>query len=236
MKILVVDDDGQFLEATSVALRTEWDDCSVLLAMDVESGVIAVEDQEPDIVLLDVTFRDGKTGFDVLREIRRVSDVPVIMLTGRGAEMDQVRGLEGGADDYVVKPFGYPSLFARIRSVLRRRQMVVPKRALADFESGDLLVNSETHVVSKAGEPLKLTPTEYKLLYLLVSNEGRIMPHQALLERVWGGERDATPDHLKVFISRLRSKIGRGPGGHQYIETERGTGYRFVRPRPSASG
>jgi two-component system KDP operon response regulator KdpE len=160
-----------------------------------------------------------------------VADTPVIMLTAHGDEMEQVRGLELGADDYVVKPFSYVALLARIKAVLRRCQMPMPRRSLPHFSAGDLAVNFDSHVVTKGGEEVKLTPVEYKLLYHLVRNAGRLMPHQALLDRVWGRDYGATPDYLKVFISRLRAKVEPGPSGEHYIENERGSGYRFVRPR-----
>ncbi len=229
MKILVVDDDPHILDALTVGFQLQWQDAEVIGARDGEAGLQAFYDHNPDIVVLDVSM-PGKNGFEVLRDIRRVSDVPVIMLTARGEEMDQVRGLELGADDYVVKPFGHMALIARIKAVLRRAELPPPVEALPDFTAGDLAINFRTHQVTVRGEPVKLTPVEYKLLYHLVRNAGRIMPHQTLLDRVWGEDYGATTDYLKVFISRLRAKIERGVGPH-YIETERGVGYRFVRPR-----
>ena len=186
------------------------------------------------LVLLDVTL-PRKNGFEVLQTIRRVSDVPVIMLTARGEELDQVRGLELGADDYVIKPFGHLSLLARMKAVLRRADLPTPIDTQPDFVSGDLAINFANHQVTVRGEAVKLTPVEYKLLYQLVRNAGRLLPHQALLDRVWGEDYGATTDHLKVFISRLRAKLEL-PTGQHFIETERGLGYRFIRPHePAAS-
>jgi two-component system KDP operon response regulator KdpE len=139
-----------------------------------------------------------------------------------------VRGLELGADDYVTKPFGHLALLARIKAVLRRAQMPPPVQALPDFVAADLTINFQSHEVTLAGQPVKLTPVEYKLLFHLVRNAGRLMPHQALLDRVWGDDYGATTDYQKVFISRLRAKIERD--GRHFIETERGLGYRFVLP------
>jgi two-component system KDP operon response regulator KdpE len=181
------------------------------------------------VVVLDVAM-PGKSGFEVLQEIRRISDVPVILLTARGEELDQVRGLELGADDYVVKPVRHLALLARIKAVLRRAELPPPLQALPDFVAGDLAVNFQNHQVTLQGQSVKLTPVEYKLLYHLVRNAGRLMTHQALLDHVWGEDYSATTDHLKVFISRVRAKI-EPPGGAHYIETERGLGYRFVRPQ-----
>lgn len=233
MKILVVDDDPHILDALTVGFQLQWADAEVVGVADGDAGLTAFFDHDPDVVLLDVRM-PGRSGFDVLREIRRVSDVPVLMLTARAEETDQVRGLELGADDYVVKPFGHLALLARIKAVLRRAELPPPVTAQPDFVAGDLAMHFQNQEVTLAGEPVKLTPVEYKLLYHLVRNAGRLMPHQALLDRVWGGDHGATTHHLKVFISRLRSKIERR-GGPQLIVTERGFGYRFVRPAAVAA-
>jgi two-component system KDP operon response regulator KdpE len=233
MKILVVDDDPRLREALEVGLQLQWQDAQVLVANDGEAGLELFFQEEPDVVLLDVSM-PRMNGFDVLREVRRVSDVPVIMLTARGEDVDQVRGLELGADDYVPKPFSHLALMARIKAVIRRAEMPPPVESLPDFTAGDLAIHFQNQEVTLAGEPVKLTPIEYKLLYHLVRNAGHLMPHQALLDRVWGADYDAGPEYLKVFISRLRAKLRR-PGGSDFIETERGRGYRFVRPRDLAA-
>ncbi len=232
MKILMVDDDKPILDALTVGFQLQWQDATVLTACDGEAGLRAFYEHTPDVVVLDVVM-PGKTGFEVLQEIRRTSDVPVILLTARGEELDQVRGLELGADDYVVKPVRHLALLARIKAVLRRAELPPPVQALPDFVAGELAINFQGHQVTLRGEPVKLTPVEYKLLYHLVRNAGRLLPHQALLDRVWGTDYGATPDYLKVFISRLRAKI-EPAGGVRYIENERGLGYRFVRPAGSA--
>ena len=229
MKILVVDDDPQILEALTVGFQLQWQEATVIPANEGEAGLRAFCEHEPDVVVLDVAL-PGQSGFEVLQEIRRISDVPVIMLTARGEELDQVRGLELGADDYVVKPVRHLALLARIKAVLRRAELPPPVRALPDFVAGELAINFQNHQVTLHGESVKLTPVEYKLLYHLVRNAGRLMTHQALLNHVWGEDYGATTDHLKVFISRLRAKI-EPLGEARYIETERGLGYRFVRPR-----
>ncbi len=228
MKILLVDDDPAILDAVSIGFRFQWQDSTVITAPDGEQGLLAFYEHDPDVVVLDVTMPQ-KNGFDVLREIRRVSDVPVLMLTSRGDETDQVRGLEQGADDYVVKPFSHLALMARIKAVLRRAELPAPVRTMPDFEAGELAVHFDSQQVSVRGEPVRLTPLEYKLLYHFVRNPGRLLPHRLLLDRVWGEDTYPNPDYIKVFVSRLRSKLER-PGGPRYIETERGAGYRFVRP------
>ncbi len=233
MKILVIDDDPSLREALQIGVQFQWEDAEVLTAVDGEEGLERFFQDEPDVVLLDVAM-PRMNGFEVLEHIRRISDVPVIMLTARGEELDQVRGLELGADDYVAKPFSYLALMARIKAVLRRAELPAPVDSLPDFTAGDLAIHFQNQEVTLAGNPVKLTPVEYKLLYHLVRNAGHLMPHQALLDRVWGADYDAGPEYLKVFISRLRAKLRR-PGGADYIETERGRGYRFLRPREAAT-
>jgi len=229
MKVLVVDDDARVRDALQIGISLQWADAQVLTAENGEAGLDGFFDAEPDIVLLDVTM-PRMNGFEVLKSIRQVSDVPVIMLTALSDDVDQVRGLELGADDYVAKPFSHLALMARMKAALRRAELPPPVQALPDFEAGELAIHFQNHEVTVAGNVVKLTPVEYKLLYHLVRNAGHLLPHQALLDRVWGSDYEASPEYLKVFISRLRSKL-RYPDGPDYIETERGRGYRFVRPR-----
>jgi len=233
MKLLVVDDDARICEALEVGLQLQWQDARVVTASNGEDGLERFCEEDPDVVLLDVNM-PRMNGFEVLKAIRLVSDTPVIMLSARGEDVDQVRGLELGADDYVAKPFSHLALMARIKSVLRRAELPPPVQALPDFQSGDLAIHFQNQEVTIAGEQVKLTPVEYRLLYHLVRNAGHLLPHQALLDRVWGGDYTAGPEYLKVFVSRLRAKLRR-PGGPEYIETERGRGYRFVRPHEVAA-
>jgi DNA-binding response OmpR family regulator len=233
MKVLVVDDDQRIRDALEIGVQLQWQDAKVLTAADGEAGLEVFFSEEPDIVLLDVTM-PRMNGFEVLKAIRQVSDVPVIMLTARDEDVDQVRGLELGADDYIGKPFSHLALMARIKAALRRAELPAPVQALPDFEAGDLAIHFQNQEVTVQGQPVKLTPVEYKLLYHLVRNAGHLLPHEALLDRVWGSNYEASPEYLKVFVSRLRAKLRR-PGGPEYIETERGRGYRFVRPHEGAS-
>lgn len=230
MKILIVDDDPAVLDAVSVGFQFQWQDSTVVTAPDGDKGLQAFYEHDPDVVVLDVSM-PRKNGFEALREIRRVSDVPVLMLTSRGDETDQVRGLELGADDYVVKPFSHLALMARIKAVLRRAELPPPVRSVPDFEAGELAIHFDSQEVTVRGEAVKLTPLEYKLLYHFVRNAGRLLPHQLLLDRVWGEDAYPNPDYIKVFVSRLRAKLER-PGGPHYFETERGVGYRFTKPEP----
>jgi two-component system, OmpR family, KDP operon response regulator KdpE len=232
MKLLVIDDDSHLCEALAAAVRLHWQNAVVTAAADGEAGVKRFSCDQPDVVLLDVML-PGMSGFEVLRQIRRMSDVPVIMLTGRAEDIDQVRGLELGADDYIAKPFSHRALEARIKSVLRRAELAPRAPAPADFRVGELAINFDNEEVLVAGERVKLTPVEYKLLCHLVHNAGHLVARESLLDRVWGGEDSANPESLKVFVSRLRAKL-RHPSGPEYIQTERGRGYRFMRPRAVA--
>jgi two-component system, OmpR family, KDP operon response regulator KdpE len=225
--ILVVDDDPQVRDALSVALPFQWEAATVVTAPDGENVLDIIVEENPDVILLDVSL-PGLSGFEVLQRIRRVSDVPIIMLTGHGDETDQVHGLTLGADDYVVKPFSALALMARIRAVLRRTQLSSPSRSTPEFVDGPLTINFQSRRVVVRGRPVHLTPVEFKLLYHLARNAGHVLTHEVLLHRIWGPDSVRTHDHLRVYVSRVRSKIERA-GGPDCIETERGIGYRFVR-------
>jgi two-component system KDP operon response regulator KdpE len=188
-----------------------------------------VEHESPDLVLLDVGLPDID-GFKVLEEIRFFSDVPVVMLTARDDTIDKVRGLELGADDYVTKPFNHLELLARIKAVLRRLDMPPPKSRAPSFRSGDMEMDFASQEVRVKGDHVKLTPTEYKLLYHLVRNAGHTLTHGTLLAKVWGREYRDEVDYLRVYVRRLRDKLGDDPEKPRYIRTERGLGYRFLRP------
>src|SRR5215210_6068249 len=228
MKFLIVDDDKSIVEAVTIGLQFQWQDAEVHTASDGEQGWGKFIDISPDVTLLDVNM-PHMNGFEVLQRIREVSDAPVLMLTARGDEMSKVRGLELGADDYLVKPFSHLELFARIKAVLRRTDMPAPISAAPSFVSGDLTVNFDSHEVSVKGETVKLTPTEYKLIYQLVRNAGRVLPFDMLLGKVWGDEYRGDMDYLKTYISRLRKKLGDDSESPRYILTERSVGYRFAR-------
>jgi two-component system KDP operon response regulator KdpE len=229
MKVLIVDDDPDIVDAVSVAVQFHWPEVEVLSAQGGQLGLEAFFEHDPDIVLLDVSMPD-KSGFEVLQDIRRVSDVPLVMLTARSGEVDQVRGLDLGADDYVVKPFGAMTLLARLSAVLRRAKLLTPSGVSPDFGAGDLTIDFQAQEVRLKGEVVQLTAAEYKLLYHLARNAGRLVPQRALFERIWGPEWGATANNLKTLVSRLRAKIETDPDGPRYLENERGLGYRFVRP------
>ena len=165
----------------------------------------------------------------MLQQIRHVSDVPVIMLTGRGDETDQVRGFQLGADDYIVKPFGVPLLVARIRAVLGRTGRLPRAPGISELTIGPLTFSFDRHQFAVHGRPVDLTPTEFRLLHHLARNAGQVLAHETLTTRIWGPDSYRTAEHLRVVVSRLQSKIERA-GGPRCIANERGLGYRLVSP------
>lgn len=202
-----------------------WPDSVILSVGEGRKGIELVETESPDMVLLDIGLPDTD-GFDVLRQIRFFSDVPIIIETVEDQEAERVRGLELGADDYLVKPFSYMELLARVKAVLRRAQMSEFGEGEASFINGDLTVDFANREVRLKGKVIKLTPTEYRLLYILVRNKGQVVTQRRLLQQVWGDAYIDNADYLRAYIRRLRDKLHDEPP--QMILTERGFGYRFV--------
>jgi DNA-binding response OmpR family regulator len=229
MKVLVVDDAPEVVDSVRLGFLVQWREVDVIAAGTGKEALDLVEHDSPDLVLLDVGLLD-MDGFKVLQEIRFFSDVPVVMLTARDDTIDKVRGLELGADDYVTKPFNHLELLARIKAVLRRLDMPPPKSRAPSFKSGDMEMDFDAQEVRVKGERVDLTPTEYKLLYHLVRNAGHTLTHGTLLAKVWGREYRDEVDYLRVYVRRLRDKLGDNPEKPRYIRTERGLGYRFLRP------
>lgn len=227
MKVLVVDDAKEVVESVGLGLSLHWREVEVLGASDGEAALDLVERETPSMVLLDIGL-PGKDGYDVLKEIRAFSDVPVIMLTARDDAMDKVKGLELGADDYITKPFNHLELLARMKAVLRRLDMPAPATRAPSFVAKELEVDFAAQEARLRGEPVDLTPIEYKLLYHLVRNAGQILPHATLLAKVWGREYVDEVDYVRVYMRRLREKLGDDADHPHYIKTERGLGYRFL--------
>ena len=232
MKILVVDDGPDVVESVRLGFTLQWREIDVVAAESGEKALDSIEHDRPDIVLLDIGLPDVD-GFEVLRQIRAFSDVPVVMLTAREDALDKVKGLELGADDYVTKPFNHLELMARVKAVLRRLDMPAPASRAPSFQSGDLEVDFARQEARLRGRRLELTPTEYKLLYHLVRNAGHILQHGTLLAKVWGREYIDEVDYIRVYIRRLRDKLGDDPDNPRYIRTERGLGYRFLADKPA---
>jgi DNA-binding response OmpR family regulator len=233
MKILVVDDDPDVVEAITLSFDLQWPEATVVAAHDGREAVAIFGRENPDVILLDISLPDTN-GFDTLKWIRERSDVPVLMISARGEEMDKVRGLELGADDYITKPFGFLELSARIKAVVRRAQSLPPMSGAGKFESGELLINYASHQVFVGGKLVKLTPIEYKLLYQLTRNAGQVIFHDHLLTKIWGPEYLGELDYLRIYVRRLREKLEANPQQPVQILTERGLGYRF-NPDPGAA-
>jgi DNA-binding response OmpR family regulator len=226
MKVLVIDDEPEIIEVVNLCFGLRWPEADVESAGDGEVGLKLIEQDPPDLVLLDIVL-PNMDGFEVCQEIRRISDVPIVMVSARDTEVDKVRGLEMGADDYITKPFSHLELLARVRAVLRRYQNQLP--AVGEiFESGDLRIDYASRSVTVSTEPVRLTPTEYSLLFHLTRNVGRVLPHHTLLAKVWGREYTDEIDYLKVYIRRLRQKLEGDPGTASRIISERGVGYKFL--------
>jgi len=220
--ILVVDDDADI--RTLVAELLQRAGHGVIQAPDGESGLKLFYAQQPDLVLLDVSM-PGLDGWEVLTRIRELSDVPVLMLTARAGELEKVRGLRGGADDYVTKPFGRQELLARVDAALRRgRNDQQPEQTYAD---DFLTVDFAQRQVRAGGVVVTLTPLEFRLLGTFVRNRNQVLSHDQLLELVWGDARSADRDQVKLYVGYLRRKLGTGAGEESPIETVRGFGYRF---------
>ena len=226
MKVLIVDDEPDVRALVRAALLYDSGATEVLEAASGEEALVLWRSGHPDIIVLDLML-DGRDGFSVLQEIRFESSVPVIVLTARGMEGDKIRGLEFGADDYMVKPFSPGELIARIHAVIRRTVPSAPRQET--IERGDLRIDLAARQVFRGSEEIRLTPTEFNLLVELASHVGEVIPHAVLLGRVWGPEYRTESHYLKVYVGRLREKIERDPTAPRLIETVRGTGYRFAK-------
>lgn len=220
-RILVVDDEPQIRRALKTALEAHG--FAVALAENGEQAIVHASTWNPSLVVLDIMLPD-RTGFDVLRELRTWTQVPVIVLSARGQEGDKVQALDLGADDYLTKPFGIDELLARIRALIRR---IVYLGSDSSIQVGDVRVEIDRHVVSKAGTEVHLTPREFDLLALLATNAGKVLTHRQILERVWGAYAADNAQQLRVYIGYLRRKLESNPNEPTLIVTEPGVGYRL---------
>ena len=225
--ILVVDDDSQIRRVMRNALSSHG--YTIIEARNGEEALKKVRAERLDLIILDLNMPD-MDGIEVCREIRVVSNLPIIMLTVRSAEKDKVRALDAGADDYVVKPFGIDELLARIRAALRRapgealETSVVTKEMHLDFDNRTIVVQ---------GKSVHLTPKEFELLRELVTNAGKPVSHRRLLQAVWGPDYGEETESLRVMVNQLRKKIEPDPANPRFIRTEPWIGYRFVLPQES---
>jgi two-component system, OmpR family, KDP operon response regulator KdpE len=221
--VLVVDDDQRMRRL--LRLNLEQAGYHVTATGDPKEGLNLAELEPPDLVLLDVMMPD-MDGFAFLTRLREFSPVPVIMLTAKGEERDKVHGLELGADDYLTKPFGPAELIARVRAVLRRHNP--GDGTPTTLEIGDLTINLARRRVIRNGQEIRLTPTEYKLLFELAQHPGKVMLHGELLARVWGPEYRDEVDYLWTYVRYLRNKIEPEPSAPRYILSEPGVGYMLA--------
>ncbi len=221
-RVLIVDDEPETLKYVGANLKARGYD--VVTAADGNEALQRSEEDLFDLILLDITM-PGPDGFAVCQAIRQRSTVPIIMLSARGQEKDKVKALDLGADDYITKPFGIEELLARVRSSLRRSQQETMQSG--PLVIGDLTINFDERRVTRDGQEVKLTPTEYALLVQLVRSSGKVLSHTVLLQRVWGPEYGEESDYLWAYVRRLRRKLEADPEHPRYILTEPGVGYRF---------
>jgi two-component system response regulator RegX3 len=230
--VLVVEDEDSFVEALTVGLKREG--FRVEVALDGAEALERFDIVRPDLVLLDVML-PKVSGIDVCRQLRKRSQVPIIMVTAKGAEIDTVVGLEVGADDYVTKPYRIRELVARIRAVLRRMPETVTAVAGPGADAllsvGDVTLDPDEHAVTVAGLPVSLPLKEFELLHLLLANAGRVLPRETLIDRVWGSDYVGDTKTLDVHIKRLRAKVEPDPATPARIVTIRGLGYKYERPK-----
>jgi DNA-binding response OmpR family regulator len=222
-RILLVDDDRELIDLLAFALRRGG--LEPIAAHDGPSALRQFEDRQPDLAVLDISL--GTTsGLDVLKELRHRSSLPIIMLTALDSEEDKVRGLETGADDYLTKPFSHRELIARIRAQLRRNghDATPPQEPVTRLQVGSITLDLAQHSVTRAGRPVSLTVTEFRLLHCLMSNAGRVVTTSDLLKQVWGDHETNNGDVVRVTVFRLRRKLEDDPTNPKLLHTIPGVG------------
>jgi len=229
VKVLAIEDNQQVVRDISFCLEVRYPEVIVVSVAEGSKGIEMVETESPDLVMVDSHLPDIDT-LGLVSKIREFSDVPLIILSEAETDMDIARGLEAGADEYVTKPFSPMELLARVRALLRRTQGLGFKPERLVSIGGELTINFTTREVFLSGKRVKLTPIEYGLLSELVRNENRVLTHRALLQKVWGSEYASDYSFVKKYIYRLRSKLQPDGSKPQMLVTDRGVGYRFIRP------
>jgi two-component system KDP operon response regulator KdpE len=222
-RVLVVDDERQILRALEMKLRNAG--YTVDTAATAKEALAQAAMRPPEAVILDVLLPDGN-GTDVARELRKWSSAPILVLSAVGEEREKIAALDAGADDYVTKPFSGDELLARLRAALRR----TAPSGNPVLEIGDLRIDREKRSVTRNGEPVALTPTEWDLLRLLAENEGKLLTHPAILRAIWGPAYREESNYLHVYVSHLRRKIEPDPARPRYLLNQPGVGYRLVSP------
>jgi two-component system response regulator RegX3 len=225
--VLVVEDELSFVEALTIGLKREG--FRIVVATDGFEALTTFDQVRPDLVLLDVML-PGLSGIDVCRQLRKRSQVPIIMVTAKTAEIDTVVALEVGADDYVTKPYRIRELVARMRAVLRRSAGDgAGELGPSAVGVGEVMLDPDEHTVRVAGERLTLPLKEFELLHMLLANAGRVLPRETLIDRVWGSDYVGDTKTLDVHVKRLRAKIEPDPAAPTRIVTIRGLGYKYER-------
>jgi two-component system KDP operon response regulator KdpE len=218
---LIIDDEVQIRRLLRVAL--EGENYQVHEAETGQQGLIEIANRRPAIILLDLGLPDME-GLDVLKRLREWSEAPVLVLSVRDDEAGKVAALDAGAEDYVTKPFSTPELLARVRAAQRKTR---PEEEVSIFKSGDLVVDLTARIVTRAGQEVKLTATEYALLRLFVKHSGRVLTHRHILREIWGPKSEEHRQYLRVYVTHLRQKIETDSTKPRLIKTESGIGYRF---------
>lgn len=218
---LIIDDEVQIRRLLRVVL--EGENYQVHEAKTGQEGLREIANRRPGIILLDLGLPD-LDGLEVLKRLREWSQAPVLVLSVRDDEQGKVAALDAGADDYVTKPFSSPELLARLRAAQRKTR---PAEEVSVFKHGDLVVDLTAHLVTRSGDEVKLTATEYALLRLFVRHPGRVLTHRYILREIWGPKSEEHRQYLRVYVTHLRQKIERDPGAPTLLKTEPGIGYRF---------
>ncbi len=225
MKVLIVEDDKEIVDAITLAFQIRWPEAKVVSTRLGRKGIELVETENPDITILDLGLPDI-SGFEVLSQIRLFSHVPIIILTVRADETDVVKGLEWGADDYILKPFRQLELLARVKALIRRQSTSDEEELVA----GTLHLDVTSGQLKSSGKEIALTITESRILAHLIRNSGHVVTHSSLAEAVWGNDYPGAADSLKVHIRRLREKIEENPSQPKFILTKAGVGYYLAKP------
>jgi len=229
VKVLLIEDSPEIAKGVSLTFKLRWPDAQVITKEKGWDGIKAVENESPDIVILDINLPDI-TGFEVLENIRRFSDVPVIILTVREDEVDELRGLEMGADDYIVKPFRPANLLTRMQAVMRRTGVRQPEEEVPPLTIGQITIDLSRQEILLKGEKVHLTRNESRILYCLARNAGKGVSQDTLKQHVWGNEAQYVDNSaLKRYIYQLRTKLGDTEEPPTFIINEHGIGYRMIK-------
>lgn len=225
--ILVVDDEKSIRSFLRISIEMQGYKC--IDASDGATALMLAVSRNPDIMILDLGLPD-MDGVEVIRKLRTISQLPIIIISARGHEREKVEALDVGADDYLTKPFSIPELLARVRVILRHKSNENTQNEVVNpvYKIKDLLIDTDKHRIWLNNNEIRLTPNEYRVLVLLVQNQGKVLSHRFLAENVWGGMLPSDTQSLRVCMGNLRRKLGQDPTQPEYIITEIGVGYRMI--------